>query len=493
MKEKKLKLITQILAILVICLVSFVGIYTQNTNKVENSIKNYNLGNDLVGYRELVLKVSDAVQVVNSDGDVVGNTDNYTDSNIESYSYSKTENKVNPDECLNLDNYKRVKTIIENRLKTFGVTDYKFSLNNDNGTINLQIPETSSTDHTISNILQVAKFEIKDSEDNSKIYLTNNDLKKASAVYNTTTAGTTVYLQLELTKNGADILKELSEGEYVTIEEDNTTQNETTNDTIDENAVEAEAELSTDGNTSNVDTSEETSNNEDKEKVQKKISILIDDTPLIETSFNEPIENGLINLSMGEASQDVDTINDTLTSASTVATQLNTGRMPVTYTISGNTYIKTDISHEMILKTIIGIGIVTAICLVILIIKYKLKGLIASVAYIGFIALDLLLVRYTNVSISLEVIIAGIIILAINYMLIINILKTKKTTEEDREKENKKQLITWVENLMPIFIISIVFVFTNWDKVIEFGMFMFWGLLISVVYNYLLTKNMLEE
>lgn len=47
MKEKNLKLITKILAILVICLVSFIGIYTQKANKMENIVKGYSFTKDL--------------------------------------------------------------------------------------------------------------------------------------------------------------------------------------------------------------------------------------------------------------------------------------------------------------------------------------------------------------------------------------------------------------------------------------------------------------
>ena len=100
MKGKKLKLITEILAIVVICLVSFVGIYTKKANKMENQVKDYELSKDLSGYRELIFKVSDATEVLDSKGKVVGNTDNYTDSTIETNSYQKTENKINSDEEL---------------------------------------------------------------------------------------------------------------------------------------------------------------------------------------------------------------------------------------------------------------------------------------------------------------------------------------------------------------------------------------------------------
>ena len=74
-KNKLLKLITTVLAVLVICLVSFVGVYVQNSNRMENKVKGYELSSDLSGYRELTFDLSDATQVTDSKGQVVGNSD----------------------------------------------------------------------------------------------------------------------------------------------------------------------------------------------------------------------------------------------------------------------------------------------------------------------------------------------------------------------------------------------------------------------------------
>ena len=163
---------------------------------MENQVKDYDLSKDLKGYRELVFKVSDATEVLDSNGKVVGNTDEYGDSSIETNSYKKSENKINASEDLTKENYEKAKSIIEKRLKSLNVEDYNLSLDEENGNIYLQIPENSDTDHTVSNILQVAKFEIKDQDDTSNVLVTNDDLKKISAVYNTTSSGTTVYLQI---------------------------------------------------------------------------------------------------------------------------------------------------------------------------------------------------------------------------------------------------------------------------------------------------------
>ena len=494
MKGKKLKLITEILAIFVICLVSFVGIYTKNTNKMENKVKNYELSKDLKGYRELVFKVSDATEVLDSSGKVVGNTDNYTDSTIESNSYQKSENKINDDADLTEENYEKAKTIIEKRLKSLKVQDYNLSLNKENGDIYLQIPENSETDHTVSNILQVANFEIKDSEDTSNILVTNEDLKKVSAMYNTTTSGTTVYLQIEFNKNGKNILKNLSTGEYKTDENLTNTTNSTDNTTSEDenNTSTSEENTSSDENKENTNTDSENNTSSEENKAQKKIILSIDSNDMITTSFDDPIEDGIIDLSMNKATTDKDSISDTLQSASTIAAVVNSGKMPLTYKVSENNYVNTDITSNDLQKAIYIVIAIVAVALILLIVKYKVKGIIASIAYIGFVGLELLLVRYTNVTISLESIVAGIITLAINYMITYRLLKTHETDAELKAKVYVNEFKSIIIKSIPIFIIAVVFVFIQWTKVSTFGMTLFWGLILSIIYNYVVTRDMID-
>lgn len=498
MKGKKLKIITGILAILVICLVSFVGVYKQNMNQMQNQVKGYHLTKDLKGYRELVFTVSDATEVLDSEGNIVGNTDNYSDETIASYSYQKTENKINGEENLNLENYQKAKKIIETRLKSLGVEDYNIGLDTQNGTIYLQIPEDNTTDHTVSNILQVGNFEIRDSEDSSKVYITNDEIKNVAALYNTTTTGTTVYLEIEFNETGRNILKEISGGEYATQEEssetnttDNSTQTENTVET--ENAVEAEATTENQTEESSSTEDEENSTSETTEEdTQKEITLAIDDNDMITTSFDTAIEDGIIDLSMGQETTDAESITDTLQSTSTIALLVNSGKMPLTYKISQNSYINTDISQDMVQKVIYIIAILVIIAVLFLIVKYRLRGLIAGLAYIGFIALDLLLIRYTNVSISLESLVAAIIILMINYIITMQLLKINEKDSEQRKTEQAEQFKSMILRLVPIFIISIIFAFVSWTKIYTFAMFMFWGVLLSVIYNYIVTKNMLD-
>ena len=113
MKYKKLKLVTKILAIITICLISFVGIYNQKLNKMENVVKDYAKSKDLTGYREITFDVSNATKVLDESGNVVGNTDSIDDSTIERNKYTKSEEKVNSDDILNEENFDKVQKIFE--------------------------------------------------------------------------------------------------------------------------------------------------------------------------------------------------------------------------------------------------------------------------------------------------------------------------------------------------------------------------------------------
>ena len=456
MKEKKLKLITEVIAIVVICLISFVGIYNLNANKMENKVKGYDLTKDFTGYREFVFEVSEE------------------------------------GENLNEENYNKSKKIIQERLKNLNVEDYNISLNKENGAIYLQVPENSETDHIASNILQVADFKITDSEDESKVFLTNNNLKKVSAIYNTTTSGTTVYLQIKFNKNGKNVLKDISSGEYKTKQEEDS--EETTSDvTANATVTTEETTVDTETQEENADTENSATESEEKqENTQKKIKLSIDNNNMITTSFDDPIEDGTLYLSMGQASTDSETISNSLKSTSTIGVVLNSGKMPITYKISEDRYINVNNNTNTIKYLIYAIIVLAIIALLFVVIKYKFKGIIAIISYAGFIAVFLLAVRYTNVAVSYESIVAMAIVFAINYITVCKLLNIKETDKELKKLAYKNAIKSTIARLIPIFIISVIFAFIKWASLATFGMSMFWGIVISIIYNYILTKDMLD-
>ena len=61
------------------------------------------------------------------------------------------------------------------------------------------------------------------------------------------------------------------------------------------------------------------------------------------------------------------------------------------------------------------------------------------------------------------------------------------------ESTSSDEIKSWIIKLIPIFIISVIFVFIRWNAISTFGMFMFWGIVLSIVYNALLTRDMIKE
>lgn len=478
---KVLKKIMQILAIIAICLISFLGIYVKESGIYKNIVKDYELSSDLTGYRELIFEISDATEVLDSEGKKVGNTDSVSEELISQNNYQKTENKINSDEDKNIDNFNKVKSIIEKRLRGLGTTDYNISINEETGKIFLRLAEDEETDHTIGNLLQVGKFQIKDSEDESKVLIEGKDLKKVSSVYNTTEKGTTVYLQIELDKEATNKFADITENEYKTIEKSQEEKNQ-----------ENEEAQSTE-NEEKVDDNQNVENEEKKdEKKQKQIILAIDNNKLITTSFDDPIKDGIIDLSMGNSTKDADKISEYLKSTSTIAVMLNSGELPLTYKVVENKFVKQAID-EMCSKEAMYIAIAVIIALALVMqLKYKKRGFLGSVCFIGYIALYLLLIRYTNVSITLNSIVAIALMSGLSYLGIWNMLKINETDEEMKSKLYTKEYKSFISKIVPVAIIAFTFSFIKWEAISTFGMITFWGILLVLIYNLIITRKIID-
>ena len=138
-----------------------------------------------------------------------------------------------------------------------------------------------------------------------------------------------------------------------------------------------------------------------------------------------------------------------------------------------------------------AVAIILLVLFVILIIKYKSKGLLASISCVGFIALLSLVLRYTNVIITIEGIGAIILVILIDLKLSQMMLNKTKILNVVSEavKSSYKELFL---KLVPIMIASIVFCFSGWTNLSSFGMIMFWGFILIAVYNIIVTKTLLK-
>lgn len=470
---KTAKILTIILLIILVSMISFFGIYTQNRNQISNKVKNYSYAMDIDGARNIKLEVSDETTetIKDSEGNII---EEATEEEISQNGYIKEEVPNNSEEIKTEKNYKKSKEIISARLKKLGVEYYNISLNEKTGEMTIEIPENLSTDTILSNFAKVGKFEIIDSE-TKEVLIDNSNIKSSDVLYNTSTAGTTVYLEIAFNKEGKNKLEEISKT-YVKEE------NASTENTVD-------SENTTEGTTNVVEETAETT--------EKKVVMKIDDEEIMSTSFDEVITTGKIQLSVGTASTDSSTIQDYIAQAQNVATALDSGKLPIEYEIVKNQYVLSDISEQDLGYIALAIAIIIVIGIIVLIIRFKLNGLLAGFAYIGLVALYTLLIRYANVIISIESIFGIITMLILNYiftnMLLKNINVNKLENKENLVNKSTMETYTkFFNRIIPICIMVIAFCFVKWIPMSSFGMISFWGLTLIAVYNAVITRCLLK-
>lgn len=451
---KKTKIITIILAIVLISLVAFGGVYIKTQNRMEDKVKEYALGRELKGERVIELKVSDGT----------------------------TDGKSKPaDEDLTVENYETAKKTIEKRLENLGVQDYTLSLNKESGAIRVELAEDNNTDTYVYYLTTSGKVEMKE-KDTDNVLLNDSMIKKAQYTYTSDSENSyQAYLELTLTQEGqakldeirndyAVLATEVSEEEAKT-KDTNTTENTTTENT-----------------TTDTSTEENTKTTESTSEDTKKIASLT----VAGTSYDiEKYEKGKLTVKIGSKTSNTTTANNYVAKAGELAMLINAGKFPIDYEVDTNRYVLSDIAEQQLLYFVAGVAIVLLVIFVISIVKYKGRGLLADISFIGFVAILSLLLRYTNVVISIEGIGAILLTLIINLRLNQMILSKTKTMNVVSEAvtTSYKELFL---RIIPIMIITVVFSFSGWTNLSSFGMIMFWGLALIAVYNIVVTKTLLK-
>lgn len=466
---KKVKILTIILAIILVSMVAFLGVYTKVQNRMENHVKDYSYAMDLDGIRSVRLKVNKETETVIKDkvGNKVNLTEELTEEQMKEKGYTEEEVPYNKEEILTVENYKKSKKIIEERLKKLSVDNYIIKLDESTGDILVELTEDENTDYIVSNLNASGKFEIIDTQ-TKEVLMTNSDIKLANVMYgsdstSTTSTGTAVYLNIEFTKDGTKKLEDIS-NKYVKVE-DTTTETETTTE---ENATETKA----------------------TEEVEKTITMQVDGEEIMSTSFDEPMRTGKLQLSVGHASNDQEVLQGYIEQASNMATVLDVENMPIKYDVNENEYVASDITKEDIqLIKYIAIAVIS-IALIALCIRYKTNGFVCAISYVGMFAVLMLLIRYANVVLSIEGLFAIALVLVLEYIFVNKILnKIKQTTIKEAIKESYKEFFV---RIIPILIAVITFCFIKWVPISSFGMVMFWGISLIAIYNFVVIGNLLK-
>lgn len=437
--ERRLKIILITLLIILLAIISFAGLFVQNTKFMDNLIPDYQLGMDLEGYRAITLLVSDEEETIYYDAD--GNV-------VSSAQEDGTSEKVpvNSEDDLTKENYIKARDLMKQRLEHLGISEYLIRLDEENGSVTVQIPEDSMTDTASQFLYTRGKFELKD-EETGEVLLDSSNLKDVTIGYSSLSTGTAVYLSFEFNKDSVEKLREIS-------------------------------------------TTYITSTDEEGEETEKKVTLSIDGSTLLTTTFEDEITNGVIPINLG-TSTDSATLNSYMSQARNIALLVNDGPLPLEYTVDQNRYIKSDIALENAMIPAIILAVVLVIGFIVLIIKYRKLGLFAIISYIGYVAILLLAIRIFNLVVTLEGICGIIIAMVLNFILLVYLLHSLKNTEKDLAQYKiayNKGMVSMALVLIPALIIGIVLCFATWNPAYSFGTIIFWAVFIMAIYNVSITR-----
>jgi len=441
---RKVKITTIILAIILVTLIAFAGVYVKTQNRMEDKVKDYSFGRELSEERIIEVKVATGEDKTNS-------------------------------ENLTVENYEIVKNTIEKRMQNlrkifptvFGTQDYTISLNKENGTIVVELPEDELTDTYIYYLNASGKVEIKEKDANT-VLLNDSMVTNAKYTYTSDLEGAyEVFLEVYLTDEGQAKIEEIKNSYAIFVDEV---------EEIEKAQEEAEKE-------ENKENAEETKN----EETRKIAKLTIGGS---EYGINK-VEDNKISVVIGSKTKNTTYVDSYIVSATELAMLINSGKMPIEYEIGEEKEVKTDITKMQLIYFSIVVATILLVALIILIVKYKANGFLASMAYIGFISILTLLLRYTNVTISKEgigaILFVVILNLRLNQIILQNIKENKNVNEAvvDTYKDVFSKIV-------PVIIITLVFCFAGVTNLSSFGMIMFWGLAVIVLYNAIVTKTLLK-
>lgn len=483
---KKLKVIVAILLVILLSLIAFWGVFIKEKGVWNNRMAPYNLGMDIKGSRELRYALDNSEEekyvYVDENGNIMGEVwengssttaeheaeheagtaeDEANHDENEEVPYAKETRtiKINRDENLTKENFEQAKKLIQKRLKKQGISEYNIRLDNVTGSLIIETPNKEAQVDKVQDIVStIGKFQMVDYQ-NGLVLMDNSDIKKVSVV-TSNDGGYTTYLQIEFNKEGSEKLRKISTDYKETIAEN--TQNEES------------------GN-------EESAEEQTQETEKRYVSIVLDDTTMMTTYFGEEMTAGVLQIAVGQAKTDYQEYLEDYNSAKTISDMLNSGMLPISYELEADNFVQAEIVNEA--DTMKLIAVITIILIsIIFIVKFKMAGLFASPLGIGYIALLSIVVRYTNAVITESSIVVYAVAILLNYIFMKKLLLTGDVSKNYDQVQKRFFL-----KLIPVCVVAVVFTLSQYFVVSSIGMAMFWGIILSILYNFIITRTVLKN
>ena len=453
-KDYTLKLVLAMLVVVLVSLVSFVGVY-----RGKNLLKEYSLGKDFSKRKVATFSVvekddetatqtaenQESEQTESEEDEGESQSEEQSNENKENQATENNEQKQPLSQKDKEKNYNAAKNNIAKRLTAMKSEEFDIRLNEEDGKLVIEVPESMDTNF-ISEVVTQGKVEIKNTSTN-EVVADGKVFKDASAALRDETFSIgmqqvtkkIVVLNMKLTKDGKKKIVEANP-KYTDSEG---------------NEANAEFGIVLDGET-----------------------IYSDDA----SSFIDTVEkSGSFELYMGQNDEGEELEKDYQTALAITAI-IKCGESPVQYQMDTMELISSSINIKSI--AIIA-AIIGAVMIVFALYKFKLKGLLSSISLIGLVATILLVLRYTNVKITLFTVLGLAIVTLVNYVIVMRTLNNKKKLSENFMKV--------MDLIIPCIIVAIVFCCSPYMQLASFGMTMFWGLIVMCLYNIAIVRIFVEK
>lgn len=374
----------------------------------------------------------------------------FTDARILKMTVSTDKNA---EEVLTVENYNLSEEVLISRLKGMNVGEYKIELNEETGEISVKIQENDEVEEILHHLEGQGEFTIIDKE-TEEVLLNNSHVEVAEVVVmptDETGTSNTVYLEIEFNDEGAKKLEEISKIYVKTTEEQ---ENE-------------------EGEIEEVDTT-------------KYVSVVLDGTTYSSTYFGETMSTGILYVPVTEASNN-ETLEQYRKEVEHIVTIINSGKLPIIYEYAEET-VTSQIDKNMLVIEILAPIVLLLIACIVIVVKFKSTGFISTFLQIGYIALLLLTIRYTDVVITIEGIAGIVISVILNYILTYAILSDLKKEEHIKWKTIGKFALKTI----PVYIFAIILSFNSLTRINSLGMTLVWGSIVLYIYNLTITRTVLK-
>lgn len=230
--------------------------------------------------------------------------------------------------------------------------------------------------------------------------------------------------------------------------------------------------------------------------VGKKMSIYLDDEQISDPSVSEKIESSTAIITMGSNG----TYEERKAEAENLAMLIDSGALPFSLSVISKEYVGPYIGQQA-LEISIKAGIVALILVfIIMIIVYRMQGLTASIALVSYVAIMLLILSTTGISLTLPGI-AGIILsigMAVDANVIIferfkEELKGKVAPERAFDRSFKAASSAIIDGNVTTFTVAILLYIFGMSSIKGFGILLAIGVLLSLFTSMVVTKYLLRQ